>query len=286
MDQEISPMGGTETHAMSQDCRPGTNGLLIPWARPLLGLALSVPLILAGCARSVNDHLIDAKSNSPEAIKDAVVAIGELLDQKESGGYPFDEADLEAILYVKEVAAGNPVPINRAAAIAALGKLHKAGAAEVFMAALKDPFWPCRLEACRAMGIQPEDRFADPLRQLLGAESRVEVRLEAIKSLGKVRGPVALKALLEVFLRRGEGAKDPQILAYFSICDMTGLKYGFEDVRKWGDFYRDRYGKDNEVPPPGAPGKPEGPMPVPGKESLSPGGDSKPVTPVDGNPKP
>ncbi len=218
-------------------------------ARLASGFVLLASLAAPGCARSVNDYLAEARSNAPAAVKEAVVAIGDILYRKESAGIPFDGADREAILYLKDVANADTIPINRAAAIAALGRLAKADAGDVFSSGLKDPFWLSKFEAARAMGLQPGEKFAEALRDLLGKETRPEVRLEIVRALGRIKGPVALRTLLEVFLNRSEGVKDPQVLAYVALREMTGLSYGFDEVRSWDKLYKSKFGGESGPPP-------------------------------------
>ncbi len=168
-----------------RNTRPESEGGGAAAGRPAMGVcprllaagAAATLILLAGCARSVNDYLAEATTNDPEAVREAVIAIGGVLFHKEAGRIPFDKADEKAVLYLKDVAAGSPVPVNRAAAIAALGKVRQAEGGDVFLAGLRDPFWLCRLESARAMELEPAERFAEPLRDALKAETRPEVRI-------------------------------------------------------------------------------------------------------------
>ena len=225
---------------------------------------LAVPFLLAagGCARNVNDYLAEARSGEPGAVKDAVVAIGDLLYRKEAARLAFSPADQEAIGYLKDVAGSSPIPINRAVALGSLARLKKAQAGDIFLASIKDPFWPVRFEAARAMEYQSEERFAAPLHELIARETRPEVRLEAVKALGKIRSPVAVKALLEVFLEPGEAAQDTQLQAYLALKEQTSLSYGFDDRKMWDDYYREHFGTPPAAgagPAPEGGGTPPGP---------------------------
>jgi len=234
----------------------GASGLKRGGLLPLLAAAA---LALAGCARTVNDYLREARSNSPGAVKDAVIAIGELLHRKEATGIPFDAADREAMLYLKDVAGSNPVPTNRAVALRALGQLQGADAADVIRGGLKDPFWLARLEAVQTIELHPDPSFAEPLRELYSNETRAEVRLEVVKALRQVKGPVALRTLLEVFFKRSERSRDPQVHAYSGIREMTGLSYGFYDLTGWKEYYQGKYGalpSDESMPAESVPGGP------------------------------
>jgi HEAT repeat protein len=278
-------------------------------------LLLAVSLA-AGCARSVNDYLAEARSGSPSAVKDAVVAIGQILYHKESAGIPYDKADQEAVLYLKEVAATDSVPMDRAEAVSSLGPLRKADASDVIIASLKDPFWLVRYQAVRFMGLSGDEKYAQPLRDLLAGEARAEVRLEVVKALGLIKGPIALRTLLEVFLTPGEGGLDPQVLAYMAIRDLTGMDQGFAEARtKWREFYRSKFGElPGSGPPPAAEGggtaaprpapekpgpaagsaRPEKPAPPEAKDRPPPAGPGTqpgtqpegPPPPPDGSPRP
>ena len=245
-------------------------------ARGLRGGRLLLAVWLAaGCARNVNDYLAEARSGSPTAVKDAVVAIGQILYHKESAGVPYDKADQEAVLYLKEVAATDSVPMDRAEAVASLGPLRKAESSEVLIASLKDPFWLVRYQAVRFMGLSGEEKYAQPLRDLLGNETRAEVRLEVVKALGLIKGPIALRTLLEVFLAGGEGGLDPQVLAYMAIRDLTGMDQGFAEAKtKWREFYRSKFGElpGSSLPPPPPP--------------VSEGGGASPTRPAPEKPGP
>jgi hypothetical protein len=257
--------------------------ILTPFPSAPAGLLFAAALLApAGCARSVNDYLAEARSGAPVAIKEAVIAIGGLLYQKDAAGVAFDEADREGLIYLKEVAAGSKVPINRAAALRALGRLRSAGAAEIALAALKDPFWLARLEAVKALEGAPEERFGAPLRDLLAREPHQEVRLEAVKALGKVKGRDALRALLEIFLDRTEGSRSPQVSAFIALRDMTGLGFTFDEVGKWGGYYEATFGarppdRGLTGSPPIEPEKPAAPAPT---------GSGAPPPPAGGRPAP
>jgi len=225
---------------------------------------LTAFLAASGCARSVNDYLAEARSNAPGAVKDAVIAIGEILLRKQAAALPLDEADREAILYLKEVAASDPVPTNRAVSVCALSKLKGIDAAETFRAALKDSFWLTRLEAVRAIDQQGDESHAELLRDHLAGETRPEVRLAAVKALRRIQGPVALRTLLEVFLQRTERARDPQVQAYAAIREMTRLSYGFDEIGRWEAYYRERFGS---APAGAAPGGAPAAEPGPAKGS-------------------
>jgi HEAT repeat protein len=262
----------------------------------LLGFALIGPIALAsGCARSVNDYLAEASGGSPVSVREAVVAIGGILYRKEASGIAFDKADEGALLYVKDVASSREaVPINRAAAIRALGRLRKAAAADIHLSALSDPFWLVRLEAVRALGVWPEERFSGPLRERLTIEPRPEVRLEIVKVLGKVKGPLAVRTLLEVFLDRTDGSRDPQVQAFLALREMTGLTYTFDEVEKWKGFYVSLHGEEPpaRILPDGAPGeakKPaeaKAPAAAPAPPPAPAGGPGGAAPPSNGPPAP
>lgn len=216
------------------------------------GAALAL-LAAAGCARGVNDHLAEARTGEPQAVSEAVIAIGQILERKEDAELPFNAADEEALAYIKDVAFSNQLAANRARALRALSRLRRAAAGDAFRAGIKDSFWLARLQAVQGMGLQSEEGYAEPLRDLLNRETRPEVRQAAVTALGHIRSPLALKTLLEVFLHRGEGAQDPQVLAYPIIREMTGLNHGFEDLTTWQEYFTRTFGeirKAPDVPPP------------------------------------
>lgn len=209
----------------------------------LITVLLTTAVLAGGCARSVNDYLAEAATNAPEAVRDAVVSIGRILYQKEAAGIPFDEADREATLYLKDVAVGNAVTINRATAIAALGRLRGIDSGEVFLKGLEDTFWLSRFEAVRALGLRGDQKYVEPLRELLARETRAEVRLGIVKALSSLKGDLALQTLMEEFLGgNGEGLNS-ELLAFQAVREMTGLKYGMEEKSSWQKFYRSKFGE-------------------------------------------
>ncbi len=207
----------------------------------------------AGCARGVNDHLAEARTGEPRAVHEAVVSIAQILQRKEDAELPFNAADEEALAYIKDVAVSSQVATNRAVALLVLSRLRRASAGDTFRAGVKDSFWGARLHAVQGMERQSDEAYAEPLRDLLAKEMRSEVRQAAIKALGRLRSPLALKTLLEVFLQRSEGAQPPQVLAFPFIKELSGLNYGFEEVRIWKEYYTKTFGElreEPDVPPP------------------------------------
>lgn len=211
------------------------------------GAALAL-LAAASCARGVNDYLAEARTGEPQAVREAVKSIGEILQRKEDAELPLNAADQEALAYIKDVAFSNQVAVNRAGALGVLSRLRRAAAGDTFRAGIKDSFWLARLQAVQGMERQSEEAYAEPLRELLVKETRPEVRQAAINALGHIRSPLALKTLLEVFLHRGEGAQDPQVLAYPIIKEMTGLHHGFEEVTRWQEYYTRTFGEIRKAP--------------------------------------
>jgi len=107
---------------------------------------------------------------------------------------------------------------------------------------MRDAFWLARLAAVGAVENHPDPSFAIPLQEAMASETHSEVRLAIVKALRKIQGPLALKTLLEVFLRRTDRVRDSQIHAYQGIREMTGLDYGFDKLTDWEKYYRERFG--------------------------------------------
>ena len=212
-------------------------------------------LSLAGCSSNVNDILKEAQSGDPESVEEAVIQLGEMLHRKEEGGYPFDEADQVAILYLKDVARKSSNPLNRARAMSSLGLLRKADLGHIFLAGLDDGSWIVQLEAARGLAAKSYPEAGPPLAKHIDAEHRMEVRLALIRALHASGGDAALEALLRVFLDRTSRFRNMKIAAYEGVRALSGREYAFEDADSWQRYYDGRFvpaRKDTD--PPSQPG--------------------------------
>ncbi len=222
---------------MNQDRREQTRGCAssnrLSW--------LLLPALACGCSRIVNDHLREAETGSPQAVGEAVVAIGDLLARKEASQIAFDEGDQAAVAYMKQVAQESKIQTNRSIALGALAKLRTVNAEEIFIKALDDPFWHARYQAVRGLKVQPKEGHAELLRSLLAKETQVEVRVEIVKALGMIGGPVALKTLFETFLKPTSRHQDEQVHAFLALRFLTGASYGFNDRKKWEKTFQERF---------------------------------------------
>ncbi|MBI4582440.1 MAG: HEAT repeat domain-containing protein [Planctomycetes bacterium] len=202
---------------------------------------LLLPAVAFGCSRTVNDHLREAETGSPQAVGEAVVAISELLAMKEASQIAFDEGDQAAVVYMKQVALESKIQTNRSIALGALAKLRTVNAEEIFIKALDDPFWHARFHAVRGLKIQPKESCAELLRNLLVKETQVEVRVEIVKALGMIGGPVALKTLFETFLKPTSRHQDEQVHAFLALRFLTGASYEFNDGKSWKKAFQERF---------------------------------------------
>jgi len=220
------------------------------------GMLLVTALVsLIGCASNVNDILEEAKSGDPESVEEAVIQLGEMLRQKEEGGYPFDEADAVAILYLKDVARKSSNPLNRARAMSSLGLLRRPDLGHIFLAGLEDKSWIVQLEAARGLAAKSYPESASALAKQIDADHRMEVRLALIRALQAAGGDAALEALLRVFLDRTSRFRNMKIAAYEGVRALSGRPYAFEDADNWERYYNDRFvPAKNDGEPPAQPG--------------------------------
>ena len=207
---------------------------------------------LSGCGHTVNDYLAEAKEGSPGAVTEAVAAVGEVLKQKEDAGLPFDAADKEALLYIKDVAATKREPTSRAAALRALAELRNADAADVFRAALKDSFWLARLHAIVGVEQNPSPGVLEPLREVATSDPRPEVRRTAVRAIKAVGGKDALRVLLEIYLDPPQADRQSQLLAYRGVRELSGQSFSFDEQGQWRVFYDKTY-RAAAAPPPRGP---------------------------------
>jgi HEAT repeat protein len=221
-------------------------------ARSLRGGVLAASAAICGCAGNVNDSLEEARRGDPEAIRESVVLLGDLLRQKEKADYPYDKADLEAVQYLREVAEKSGDEVNRACAIDALAKLLRPDATDLFIGRLEDPSWIVQLESAKALAQHPQAKAAAPLVKRLEEETRMEVRLEILKALAAVGGDDALRAILAAFLDRTARYKNMRLAAYDGLRKLSGKEYAFEEIEKWRAFQGERFppaaGKPSDKP--------------------------------------
>jgi HEAT repeat protein len=204
-------------------------------------LLLTATLLAAGCASNVNDILEEAWRGDPESVEEAVIQLGEILHRKEEGGYPFDEGDRAAILYLKDVATKSSNPLNRARAMSSLGLLRTQDLGDVFLAGLADRSWIVQLEAAKGLAAKPYPEASAALVKEIDAEHRMEVRLALIRALQASGGDAALEALLRVFLDRTSRFRNMKIAAYDGVRALSGQEYAFEDAESWQRYYDERF---------------------------------------------
>lgn len=225
-----------------------------PWTRGARDAALAALLVLlvaaAGCGLTVNDHLREAESGAPDAVEEAIEAIGHLLARKEARSLTFDAGDEAAIGFLKKLALESSFRMQRAQAINALGQLRSVDFSAIFLRALDDPFWLCRYNAVLALRRHARESFVDPLIARLAKETIDELRLEIVKSLGHIGGEPALKALFEVFLNSGAAQSDERVHAHRSLRTLTGRDLGFHERKKWAAVYEEIFATSTGNPSP------------------------------------
>jgi HEAT repeat protein len=180
-----------------------------------------------------------------------VIALGEILHRKEEEGYPFDDADSTAILYLKDVARKSSNPLNRARAMSSLALLRGPELAHIFLAGLDDKSWIVQLEAARGLAAKSYPETGPALAKHVDAEHRMEVRLALIRALQAAGGDAALEALLRVFLDRTSRFRNMKLAAYDGVRALSGREYAFEDSDNWQRYYNDRFipeKKDGDPP--------------------------------------
>lgn len=216
-----------------------------------LRLALAVLLALSlapGCGRTVNDYLQEAASGAREDVSYAIGQIQLILVAKERSGEDFDEGDLAALRYLEEVALEGSNRLNRAEAIAALGRLRTWYRPDRIERFLEDDFWLARLEAVDTLRRLGSVEQVEVLLEALADETRAEVRVEMVKTLGVLGGPRALRALFETFLENLTRPTDEQLHAFLALRDLTGLDHQLHERQKWREEFESRFGGAEEDP--------------------------------------
>jgi HEAT repeat protein len=103
----------------------------------------------------------------------------------------------EAIPTLREALANDHYSAVRAAAAAALANFKDKESAELFIRGLKDPFSSVRIACCKAVEVMPSKDALGALSDLTKDEKE-QVRDAAVKALGKLKEPGAVKVLEEV----------------------------------------------------------------------------------------
>jgi len=211
-------------------------------------------LLALGCATHVNDILSEAKKGDPESVKEAVVELGVALQEKEASGFPYDAADEEAVLYLKDVASKSSDHLNRASALSSLALLKRPDITSVFVGALDDRSWIVQMEAAKGLEARPDPRAAEPLARRLAVEERMEVRLAIIKALAATGGDESLRALLSAFLDRSNRWKTMRLITYDAVRALSGKEIRMENEDAWQAYFAERFPGRTIVPetiPPG-----------------------------------
>jgi HEAT repeat protein len=231
--------------------------------------------VYPGCATNINDLLKETHEGDPDAVHEAITGIGEILRQKELAGESYTRGDEAGLAYLKEVAGGGSSDLNRARAVASLGRLERLELIEVFLARLNDPFWAVRLEAARALARRPVPSAAPQLAQRLEMESRAEVRLNLIRALAQAGGEDALRALLKVIIDVSGKFDGMKLTAYDAVKELSEKNFDLEDDSTWRSYYRERFeNTDRSAPQNGA---------APG-DASPPGKTSPAEKPANGTP--
>ena len=215
----------------------------------VFGICLSLAALSgSGCATHVNDILSEAKKGDPESVKEAVVELGIALEEKEASGFPYDAADEEAVLYLKDVASKSSDHLNRASALSSLALLKRPDITDVFVGALEDRSWIVQMEAAKGLAARPDPRAAEPLARRLAVEERMEVRLAIVKALAATGGDASLKALLSAFLDRSNRWKTMRLITYDAVRTLSGKEIRMENEEAWQAYFAERFSGKTGAP--------------------------------------
>jgi HEAT repeat protein len=202
-------------------------------------------LVAGGCGTTVTQTLLLARKGDAEAIREAVLKLGELLAEKEDSGVPFGEGEAQAVEFLKEVSLKGRDVISRMRGLDALSRIPSVDATDIFMAAVQDSEWSVRWAGAKALVRRPSLRAAGVLVERLRAEPRAEVRLDLIKALGASGGEGALKALLDAFLDPTRRFGDHKLKLHAALVRLSGQELAFEDIEAWETLRKERFPEKN-----------------------------------------
>lgn len=206
--------------------------------RVFTGLAAALPVLVvaAGCSIFGGGDKKDAKGVlSPDADvrREAIVSMG-------------DARDHRAVPVLTDRLLKDPDNLVRAAAARALGRMRERDTGPYLVAALKDEDEHVRWEACVALGFVADPATVPDLIKVLGNDPSADCRREAAKSLGTMRQPAGIEALISALADRDEGVRKK---SYKALLPLTGQDFGMER-EKWEEWFRNQ-GQPPAAPPPG-----------------------------------
>ncbi len=207
-----------------------------------LGLTGLAAIFLVGglvsCRATITEILQRASQGDPDSKREAIVRLGELLAQKEASGFTFNEGELGALEYIKDVASQDPEAMNRMRAITALRGLKSFDFTEIYLDALKAPYWGVRWEAAKALRDRPRADASPAILARLRAESRPEVLVDLVKCLAAIGDRTSVRGLLEVYLDRSGRYRDNRLKAYEALARLSGRDWAYEEYERWDEYYR------------------------------------------------
>jgi len=139
-----------------------------------------------------------------------------------------------AALQVAEQIRGELDPLIRLQMVRTLEEIEVQEASTVLAAALSDPDPRVRVEACRVWGRRGGEQAARLLTETLNSDTDKDVRLAALRQLGKV-GDIYAVSNISAILENPDPAM--QHAAVQALKELTGEDYG-NDVAAWQAFVR------------------------------------------------
>lgn len=226
-------------------------------------VASVVPSAASGCRGTINDYVEEARLGDADSVREAVVHLGEFLRAKEVDRRPFDDADREAIAYLRQIVREAGEAQTRAGAIDALASLEAPGALEgdILLKALEDPSWVVQMEAARALALRPRKDAAPALAAKLRGEITLEAQIQVVKALRAAGGEEAISALLDAFLDPATKYTRTHLAIYRGLQTLSGKDYPVTDMESWRSYSSERKAA---LVDPGTP--PTMPEPTPGPD--------------------
>lgn len=214
--------------------RPNPLGVIARYAASLL---VVVQLLLLGCAR---DRMAwRAPWSSPEPNDERLITeqstVGQIrrLNALAERASQMSEVEAsEAARALNREMQANPPLAVKMAMVQVLGRLETPASIEGLRMAVADEAPRLREEACRALAKIDSPAAMDLLTETAAGDTNSDVKLAAVRGLGRYRNPRALQTL-----GRALDDRDPavQYLAMESLERVTGERLG-QDVRKWKEL--------------------------------------------------
>lgn len=176
---------------------------------------------------------VQQKWRAEEQLADTLFARKRMLSEELSSARRGSvQSQIQLATKLREIVQRDTVSLMRIHAVELLGQLNNAESVAALELASKDPDTRVRMAAIWAWRSYPPETAAFQLQEILGSDTNVDVRLEAIRTLGQIGHPAGTKALAHALTDANPAI---QYRATEALASITGAKIG-SDVGAWQNY--------------------------------------------------